>query len=86
MPHGRFVSISRCRDKRSDCVAVPVAEGHDLVAFYLLVATEPNIVPAFFRRRRRAITMDRRDIQQVTLMQLYDLALLGFGPLQRLPA
>ena len=67
---GGFVSIPRYRDKRSDYVAVPVAEGHDLVTFYLLVATEPDIAPAFFRRRRRAITMNRREIQQVTLMQL----------------
>ena len=67
---GGLVSIPRCRDKRSDDVAVSVAEGHDLVAFKLLVAIEPDIAPAFFRSRRRAITMNRREIQQVTLMQL----------------
>jgi hypothetical protein len=38
----RFIAIAGCRNKRCDHIAIPIAEGDDLVPFHLLVTAEPD--------------------------------------------
>ena len=44
----RFTVVPRSRDKRRDDIAIAVAEGHDLIAFDLLVPVETDVVAALF--------------------------------------
>src|SRR3954452_13738451 len=48
-----------------------VAEGDDLVAFQLLVSVEADAVATLLGRRRRAITVEDRDIKQIVLVKLH---------------
>lgn len=56
--HRGFIPISRGRQKLRDHIAIPGAENHHFVALDLLVSAEPDVVNAFLRGRRRAVTMD----------------------------
>ena len=65
----RFVAVARRAYEWRDDVAVPVAEGHDLVALEMLVTAVAEIVAAFFRRRRCAIAMNDRQIEQLVIIK-----------------
>ena len=60
----RFTVVPRSRDKRRDDIAIAVAEGHDLIAFDLLVPVETDVVAALFCCRRRAIAVDDGHIEK----------------------
>ena len=62
--------VPRSRDKCRDDIAIPVAEGDDLIAFDLLVSVEADIVASLFRGRRRAIAMDNAHVEKARLMEL----------------
>ena len=49
----RFIAVAWRRNERRDHVAVPVAEGDDLVALDLLVSVETEVVAALLGGRRR---------------------------------
>jgi hypothetical protein len=59
----RLVTIVRCRNKRSDDVAVTVTEGNHFVAFEMLVPTEPEVVTALLCHSRRPIPVNDTDIK-----------------------
>src|SRR3954469_2885376 len=56
-----------------------VAEGDDLVAFQLLVPVEADAVATLLGRRRRAITVEDRDIKQLVLVKFPHGALKNGG-------
>ena len=43
----RFIVVAGSRDKRRNDIAIPVAEGNDLIALDPLVSVEPDIVATF---------------------------------------
>jgi len=47
-----------------------IAEGHNFIAFEVLVPTESEIVATLFCRCRRPITMNDADIEVLFLVQL----------------
>src|SRR5271165_6476958 len=65
----RFVAIARRRHERRDHVAMAIAEGDDFVALHLLVPAEAEVVAALFRRRRRAVAVNDRRIEEAVLMK-----------------
>ena len=66
------VAVAWRRHKRRKHIAVPVAKGNDLVALDLLVPAETEVVAAFFRRGRRAVTVDDAGVEQIGRMQRGD--------------
>ena len=46
-----------------------IAEGDDLVAFHPLVPAEAEVVAALFRRRRGAVAVNDRRIEEAVLMK-----------------
>ena len=66
----RFIAIARRRNKRSDHIAAPIAEGDNLVAFHFLVTAEPDVVAAFLRRCRRSVAVDDGGVEEIGLMKL----------------
>jgi hypothetical protein len=66
----RLIPVTRSSNKRRDDVAIAVAEGHDLVAFDLLVPAKSDVVAAFLRCCRRAVAMDDRGVEELGLMKL----------------
>jgi hypothetical protein len=68
----RFIAVAWRRNERRDHVAVPIAEGDDLVALDLLVATEAEVVAAFLCRGRRAVAVDDVGVEQIGRMQRGD--------------
>ena len=62
--------IARRGYERRDHVAIPVTKCHDLVAFDFLVPIEADVIAALFRRCRRAVTVDHRDVQEIRVMKL----------------
>ena len=56
--------------KRSDDIAVAIAEGKHFVALYVFVPAESEIIPAFLRYCRRSITVDDVDVKEIALMKL----------------
>src|ERR1700760_541631 len=70
----RLTVVPGSGDKWRDDVAVAVAEGHDLIAFDLLVAVETDVVATLLRRCRGAVAVDDGHVEKVALMkpQHYD--------------
>ena len=60
--------IAGSRDKQRDDIAIPVAEGNDLVAFDLLMPVEAEGVSSFLRRRGRTIAMDDGHVLKTPLV------------------
>jgi hypothetical protein len=48
-------------------IAIPGAEGNDLMALDLLVSVEADVVTSFLRRRGRDIAMDDGHVEKVSL-------------------
>jgi len=65
----RFTVVPRSRDKWRDDIAIAVAEGHDLIAFDLLVPVETDVVATLFRGRRRAIAVDDGHVEKAALVE-----------------
>src|SRR3984893_8137129 len=65
----RFVVITGSRDKRRDDIAVPVAEGDDLIALDLLVSVEADVVAPFLRRRGRAVAVNDGHVEKSGFMK-----------------
>jgi hypothetical protein len=61
--------VPRSRDKRRDDIAIAVAEGHDFIAFDLLVSVEADVVAALFCSRRRAIAVDDGHVEKAALVE-----------------
>ena len=59
--------VAGSRDKRRDDIAIPVAEGNDLIALDLLMPVEADVVAPFLRRRGRTIAMDDGHVEKVGL-------------------
>ena len=51
----RFIVVARSRDKRRDDIAIPVAEGDDLIALDLLVRVEADVVAALIATSRKLV-------------------------------
>ena len=66
----RFIAIARRRNKRRDHIAMPIAEGDDLIAFHFLVTAETDVVAALLRRCRRSVAVDDRDVEEIGSMKL----------------
>ena len=66
----RFIAIAGRRNKRCNHIAIPIAEGDDLVAFHLLVPAETDVVAALLRRCRRSIAMDDCGVEEIGSMKL----------------
>jgi hypothetical protein len=64
-----LIPITRGRNQRCDYVAISITEGDDFIAFYLLVAAEPNVVAALLRRRGGTVAMDDADVQMIVFLQ-----------------
>ena len=47
--------VARSRDKRRDDIAIPVAEGDDLIALDLLVRVEADVVAALIATSRKLV-------------------------------
>ncbi|MEO0802736.1 MAG: hypothetical protein AAFY57_10735 [Cyanobacteria bacterium J06642_2] len=58
--------------KRSDDIAMAIAEGHHFVAFHMLVPAESELIASFLSCRRRSITVDDADVEVVILLKLRD--------------
>ena len=65
----RFIAIAGGCHKRCDHIAIAVAESDNLVAFYFLMAVEPDVIAAFLRRGCRFIPMDHGCVEKIGLMQ-----------------
>jgi hypothetical protein len=63
----RFIAIARGCHERRDHVAVPIAEGDDLVALDLLVTAEAEVIASFLGRCGRAIALNDGGVQTIVL-------------------
>ena len=66
---GDSLRLPRGTDEGRDDIAVAIAEGHHLVALQMLVATVPEVVAAFLRRRRGAIAVNHCQVEQAVIMK-----------------
>ncbi|MEM9005313.1 MAG: hypothetical protein AAGE59_17540 [Cyanobacteria bacterium P01_F01_bin.86] len=63
------MTVARASHKQSDDILVPIAEGNDLVALYVLMSAEPEMIAPLLRRRRASITMNDADVEVIILVK-----------------
>ena len=63
------MTIARSSNKRGDYIAVAVTEGHNFVAFEVLVSAEAKIIAALFCRCSCTITVNDTDVEVLFLVQ-----------------
>ena len=68
----RAISVARSFNKRSNYIAISVAEGNNLVTLHVFVPTITNVISTFFSGCCRPIAMDYADIQQIILVKFKD--------------
>ncbi len=64
------MSIARSCNKRGNHIAVAIAEGHNFIAFEVLVPTESEVIATFLRGCGRPIPVDDTDVEVFFLVKL----------------
>jgi len=70
--HRRLVAVSGSGEKRCDHVAIPIADRDDFVTLDVLVPATTKVVTALLRSRRRAVSVNDAQIEEIGFFEFAD--------------